>query len=70
MNVLQLHVPDMTCNHCKTAILEATQGLPGVENVAVDLERKAVEVTTSAALDPKAVISAIETQGFTVEAST
>lgn len=69
MNTLQLHVPDMTCEHCKAAILDATAGLPGVENVTVDLEHKTVAVTASAGLNPQAVVNAIETQGFTVKES-
>ena len=39
-----LNVPDVSCNHCKTAIENAVSGLPGVDAVEVEIESKSVAV--------------------------
>lgn len=41
---LELHVPDISCGHCKMRIEKAVGVLPGVEAVEVNVERKTVHV--------------------------
>ncbi len=55
-----LNVPDVSCNHCKTAIENAVSGLPGVDAVEVEIESKSVAVELEPAADLGAVHSAIE----------
>jgi copper chaperone len=39
-----LSVPDISCEHCEHAITEALTPVAGVQRVAVDIDRKQVEV--------------------------
>jgi copper chaperone len=39
-----LSVPDVSCNHCVSAIEGAVGGLQGVQSVTVDLDRKDVTI--------------------------
>lgn len=56
-------VPDMTCDHCRSAIETAVDAVDGVENVAVDLDAKTVSVTGGADSD---VRHAIDEAGYDV----
>jgi len=40
-----LNVPDISCEHCEHAILEALKPEAGIEQVAVDIDAKEVHVT-------------------------
>lgn len=63
-----LKVPDVTCNHCVSAIEGAVGALGGVERVKVDLDRKEVGVTFDDAettLDK--IVEAIQGEGYGVE---
>ena len=44
MTALTLHVPDISCDHCKAAIEEAVGQVPGVREVSVDVTAKSVLV--------------------------
>jgi copper chaperone len=61
-----LNVPDVSCNHCKTAIENAVSGLPGVDRVEVEIATKSVAVDLDAAGDLGAVKAAIEDEGYAV----
>ena len=61
-----LNVPDVSCNHCKTAIENAVSGLPGVDAVEVEIAGKSVAVDLDAAADLDVVRSAIEEAGYPV----
>jgi len=54
----------MSCSHCQRAVEEALKGIPGVEKVQVDLEKKEVVVTGTAA--PEKLAEAIEEAGYEV----
>jgi copper chaperone CopZ len=56
-------VPGMTCDHCRAAVGEELAGVPGVESVDVDLERKRVVVRGSG-LDDAALRAAIDEAGY------
>lgn len=67
MSLKSLHIPDMTCGHCKTSIEEALGQLGGIDSVVVDLETKAVKVRFEAdSLTLDAIVETIENQGFDV----
>jgi copper chaperone CopZ len=45
MSQTTLSVPDISCEHCEHAILEALKPQEGIESVAVDIGAKTVRVT-------------------------
>ena len=57
-------VPGMTCGHCKQAVTEELSKLSGVTGVDVNLDSKAVTVTSSTALDWSAIAEAVDEAGF------
>jgi copper chaperone len=57
-------VPGISCGHCKQAIEAEVAEIPGVARVAVDIERRLVEVEGSAG-EP-AVVAAIVAAGYEV----
>jgi copper chaperone CopZ len=60
-------VPDVSCDHCRSAITNEVGPLPGVESVEVDLEAKTVTVTGEP-LDEQAIVAAIDEAGYEVAA--
>ncbi len=60
-----LLVPGMTCGHCEAAVKSEVSKVPGVTDVAVDLETKLVTVT-GVGLDHAALVSAIDEAGYEV----
>jgi copper chaperone CopZ len=58
-----LSVPDMTCDHCKSAIEGSVGGVDGVTSVGVDLEQKTVTVVGG---ERDAVVAAIDDAGFDI----
>ena len=40
MDKTMLKIEGMTCSHCKAAVEKALKAVPGVIDVAVDLEKK------------------------------
>ncbi|GAB5603220.1 cation transporter [Thermus sp. FJN-A] len=60
--MLKLKVEGMTCNHCVMAVKKALLRVPGVEKAEVSLERGEAWVEGKA--DPKALIHAVEEEGY------
>lgn len=60
----EFQVPDVSCQHCVTAIESGVGGVAGVRRVTVDLERKAVDVEGE--FDPQEVVAAIVEAGYEV----
>jgi copper chaperone CopZ len=58
-------VPGMSCSHCVAAVTEEVSAVPGVDDVAVDLETKCVEVHGEH-LDDAAIRAAIDEAGYDV----
>ncbi|GAA4127337.1 heavy-metal-associated domain-containing protein [Nocardioides fonticola] len=57
-------VTGMTCGHCVASVTEELKGIPGVEDVAIELSTGKVEVTSAVPLDPAAVRGAVEEAGY------
>lgn len=57
-------VTGMTCQHCVASVTEEVGAIPGVTEVLVDLATGAVNVTSEAQLDPKAVAEAVAEAGY------
>jgi copper chaperone len=60
-------VPGVSCGHCRTAITEEVEDVPGVSEVDVDLESKLVRVRGSG-VDDAAVRAAIDEAGYEIAA--
>jgi copper chaperone CopZ len=67
MSELTLHVPGMTCGHCKMSVEGEVGKVAGVASVAVDLDSKLVTVAGDT-LDRVAIVAAIDEAGFEVVA--
>ena len=57
-------VQGMTCGHCVSSVSSELTKLPGVDDVAVDLDTGKVTVTSEAPLDLDAVRAAVDEAGF------
>ena len=65
MNVV-FTVPEISCGHCKDTIESTLDNVDSIENVSVDIEKKSVEVVSSADLDMINVSQLLDEQGYTV----
>lgn len=62
-------VPDMNCDHCKSAIEDSLNEISGVENALADPDTKVVEVEYDEnQVDEERITSAIEDAGYTIAA--
>lgn len=57
-------VPSISCQHCVNAITESVSGLPGVQQVQVDLASKKVEVKTNGQVANDQILEAINEAGY------
>lgn len=67
MTQVQLQVPEVHCDHCKSSLEGAVGGLGGVEHVEVSVPAATIDVTfdeASLALD--SIKKTIEEQGYAV----
>ena len=63
------NVPDMSCGHCKAAVEEELNRLPGVDRAEADVEKGIVEVSyDEGAVSTGDLEGAIEEAGYTVVA--
>ncbi|MDL5375438.1 cation transporter [Exiguobacterium mexicanum] len=68
MNETTLKVEGMTCNHCKAAVEGALTELDGIESAIVSLQDHRVDVIHNDKISKRAMIEAIEEQGYDVNA--
>ena len=62
-------VPDVSCEHCKSAIEGALRPLAGVRSAEVDVEGKTTTVDyDESVIDRRAIAAAIEEEGYPVAA--
>lgn len=62
-------VPDMSCSHCKAAVEERLNSLPGVGRANADVARGTVEVSyDEGKVGAEGLESAIEAAGYAVAA--
>lgn len=57
-----LNVPDMSCGHCKAAVERAVASVDATATVAVDLERRTVDIRSSA--DLATLLAALKGEGY------
>ena len=63
--MIEMKVPDMSCNHCVDTIRKAVAGIDAGASCEIDLERKRVAVESS--LPPSDFVEALEDAGYTPE---
>ncbi len=60
-----LKITGMTCGHCVRSVTGALKAVPGVKGAEVDLRSGTAKVEGSA--DPKALVAAVEEEGYQAE---
>ena len=70
MTSTTLSVPEIHCGHCKQAIEGAVGPLEGVQAVEVDVDARRVHVQHDDAVTLRALVDAIEDQGYEVPEQT
>ena len=68
MTTTVLSVPEIHCEHCRTAIEGAVAPLEGVDGVEVDVPGASVRIEHAPGLPLRRVVDAIEDQGYDVPA--
>ncbi len=69
MTTETIAVPEIHCDHCKTAIEGALAPLPGVDLATVDVDRRTVTVEyDTASISRDDLVRAITDQGYDVPA--
>jgi len=64
MSTATYTVTGMTCTHCVNAVSEEVGAVPGVTDVAVDLDSGALTVTSEAPVDDAAIAAAVDEAGY------
>jgi copper chaperone len=67
MSTITFSVPDVSCEHCRSAITSEVSTVAGVDSVQVDLDTKTVTVS-GGPLDEDAIVAAIDEAGYEVAA--
>jgi len=64
MKTVELNVKGMTCEHCVAKVKGALEGIKGVTNVSVSLERAMAWLNASPDVSPDDLIRAVENAGY------
>ena len=59
-------VPEISCDHCKSTIIDTLSTLEVIESVEVSIETKDVTLKSSEEIDLDLVKSVLDEQGYTV----
>ena len=59
-------VPEISCDHCKSTIVNTLSTVDGIELVEVNIEAKDVTLKSSEEIDLDLVKSLLDEQGYTV----
>ena len=63
--MIELNVPEMTCNHCAATIRKAVAGVDPTAACDIDVGAKRVKVTS--AVPPSDIVEALEEAGYASE---
>jgi copper chaperone len=67
--MIKLKITGMTCGHCEKAVKSVLEGVPGVSRV-VEVSREREQALLEGNADPKALIAAIQEEGYAAEVIT
>ena len=59
-------VPEISCDHCKSTIIDTLSTVDDIELVEVNIETKDVKLESSEKIDLDLVKSLLDEQGYTV----
>lgn len=59
---MKLSIPDMTCGHCKAVVEKTVIDIDSGADVAINLEKRTAEITSS--LPPDAILNALASEGY------
>lgn len=59
-------VPDVSCEHCVTAVQRELSKIDGIESVAVDLDQKTVTVSVTESVTDQQIIAGLDEAGYDV----
>jgi copper chaperone len=60
------NVPDVSCDHCVSAITRELSQIDGVQNVQVDLQQKKVTVVSDETVADERIREGIDEAGFDI----
>ena len=63
---LKFNVPEISCDHCKSTIVNTLSNIESIESVDVDVETKDVTLESSNEVSLDLVKSLLDEQGYTV----
>ena len=63
---IKFTVPEISCDHCKSTIINTLSTVDGIELVEVNIEAKDVTLKSSEEIDLDLVKSLLDKQGYTV----
>jgi len=66
--VATIKVEGMTCQHCVMTVTKALEGIDGLENVKVDLDKAEATFDELRPVDLKVIKEAVEKAGYRVPA--
>lgn len=64
-----VNISGMDCSHCVASVTEELQGIDGVQDVAVELNKDGISIatiTSATELDPKEIGEAVAEAGYVV----
>lgn len=62
-----IRIKGMSCNHCVMAVTKALNGIEGIKNIKVDLQKGQASFDEDKPVDSETVRSRIKKAGFEVE---
>ena len=63
---IKFTVPEISCDHCKSTIIDTLSNVDVIELVEVNIETKDVKLESSEEIDLDLVKSLLDEQGYTV----
>tara|TARA_Y100001972_G_C7434866_1_gene223614 strand:- start:296 stop:499 length:204 start_codon:yes stop_codon:yes gene_type:complete len=63
---IKFNVPEISCDHCKSTIVNTLSNIESIESIDVDIETKDVTLESSNEVSLDLVKSLLDEQGYTV----
>jgi len=66
MKMTKIKVNGMSCNHCVAAVTKALQGIEGLDNIKVDLDKGEATFDETIPVDLKIIKKSVSRAGYQV----